>query len=414
MFARHISPRARWMPLFILVLLAATGCNLGSGPGGGEPAISGIPVVRIVSPLANATYLEGVNVNIQALITNAGADIDRIEISVDDSIVQTLSAPNTTGAPSFSVTHSWTAEAVGAHTIGVVAFRADGSSSEPSSVSVSVIAQAVNASPTPRATVSSGGQATQSGGGSSQATATTQDAATTQEPTAVPATATPNVPTATTRQGINVRSGPGTNFNPPIGSLAAGVASEILGRNPAGDWYKIRYYNGQGWVFSGLVDVTGDTSNIPVDAGPPTPLPPTPVPIVPTTVPATAPPATSANLVAGNVRLDPATPTCGQTFNIFFDVANLGSQATASSGSIDVRNVRVADNSPQGSTTGGFPVIQAGQTVNIGPIPLTVSTFYGEAHKVILTINPNGAVPETGNADNTRDITYTLQKGSCP
>jgi hypothetical protein len=113
-------------------------------------------------------------------------------------------------------------------------------------------------------------------------------------------------------------------------------------------------------------------------------------------------------------RAGGSEPICGQTFDVYYDVANLGTQATTVSGVIDVRDVRGADGSPQGSTQGAFGIIQPGATINIGPIPLTISTFYNEQHRLVLTINPNGAVPETGNTDNTREVPYTLQKGGCP
>ncbi len=391
-----------------LMLLAAAGCNLNTPTDGTTETISGAPVVRIIAPLPNATYREGVSVPIQAQVSNAGADIDRAEVSVDGSIIQTFSEPNTSGAPAFSLTHTWTSEGAGTHSIDVIAFRADGTSSASAAVSVTVVTQTAieteEPSPTSRPTTQPGGD-----------TQTQQSAqqADTAEPTAVPASATPNTPQITTRQGINVRSGPGTNFNPPIGSLAAGATAPLLGRNPGGDWYKIQYYNAEAWVFAGLVDTSGDTSNLPVDAGPPTPAPTQPPP--PTAVPATAAPQSSANLVAGNWRFDPpGDPSCNQTFNIFIDVANLGSTATTISGSIDIRDYRVSDGQALGSTIGGFPIIQAGQTVPIGPIPFTVSTYYAEQHRIVITINPNGAVPETTAGDNVKEIVYTLQKGSCP
>ena len=389
-----------------LMLLATAGCNLNTPTDGTTQTISGAPVVRIIAPLPNATYREGVSVPIQAQISNAGPDIDRVEINVDDNIIQTFDAPNTAGAPTFSLTHTWAAAGAGTHSIDVIAFREDGSSSASVAVSVTVVTQGAietqEPSPTARPT-------SQPGGGETQQPA---QQANTAEPTAVPASATPNTPQITTRQGINVRSGPGTNFNPPIGSLAAGATAPLLGRNPAGDWYKIQYYNAEAWVFAGLVDASGDTNNLPVDVGPPTPAPTLPPP---TAVPVTAAPQSSANLVAGNWRFDPpGDPGCNQTFNIFVDVANLGSTATTISGSIDIRDYRVSDGQALGSTIGGFPIVQPGQTVNIGPMPFTVSTYYAEQHRIVITINPNGTVPETTTGDNIKEIVYTLQKGACP
>ncbi|MBL8153115.1 MAG: SH3 domain-containing protein, partial [Anaerolineae bacterium] len=86
---------------------------------------------------------------------------------------------------------------------------------------------------------------------------------------AIPFTATAPaiVFTATANQGINVRSGPGLEYNPPIGSLAAGQSAVVLAINPKGDWYKIQYYDGEGWVGRMYVTTQGDISGLPVDHG---------------------------------------------------------------------------------------------------------------------------------------------------
>ena len=91
----------------VATVIAVAGCSLTSPDGDGESPItfSGPPAVRLVSPQPNATYLDGVAVNIQALVTNAGAEIDRVEVSVDSTIVATLSDSNPTNSPQFSIAH---------------------------------------------------------------------------------------------------------------------------------------------------------------------------------------------------------------------------------------------------------------------------------------------------------------------
>ncbi len=117
--------------------------------------------------------------------------------------------------------------------------------------------------------------------------------------------------------------------------------------------------------------------------------------------------------MAGIVVFSPSTPTCAQTFNVGFDVANLGSQPTAISGTVSLVDSRAADGSQQGSTVGGFPVLQPGQTFRV-TMPLTVSTWYNEQHNITLVIDPSNQIPESNESDNVRTISYTLQKGSCP
>src|SRR6266567_3719085 len=98
---RLLSPHRRWL---IVLLILITGCTLNNVSVPNE-TISGAPTVRILAPQPNATYMEGVAVNIQATISNAGKDIDRVEIVIDGSTVATLSQPNPNGAASFNVTH---------------------------------------------------------------------------------------------------------------------------------------------------------------------------------------------------------------------------------------------------------------------------------------------------------------------
>lgn len=417
------SLRGRFGILMVLVL-ALSACNLLTDSDGSSGAItiSGAPTVQLVSPPPNATYRENVAVPIQALIANAGPDIDRVEIVVDGTIVATLDDPNTAGAPSFSISQTWQPSGVGQHTIAVTAFRADGSSSAAVSVTISIVGQEAIASATPQSSNNASGQNTggnNTGGndtsGGQQVQPTNPPAPTDvpppTDPPPPPPTSTPSKPVATFNQGVNVRSGPSTLFNPPIGSFAAGQTADILAKTPAGDWYKVQYYNGSGWVFAQLLTVSGDAAQIAVDAGPPIP---TLTPVPPTPVPATATPATNINLVAGNIRIEPANPRCNETFNIFFDIANLGTTASPS-GSISVRDIRVLDGSVNGSgTSGAFGPAQPNQTINSGAIPLTIGTFTNEKHKLVLVIDPNNQIAETNEGDNTREFEYTLAKGNCP
>jgi hypothetical protein len=98
---------------------------------------------------------------------------------------------------------------------------------------------------------------------------------------------------------------------------------------------------------------------------------------------------------------------------IGFDVANLGSQPTSASSTISVQDVRNADGSVQGTTIGGFPVLQPGQTFRVD-MPLTISTWHSEDHRIILIIDPQNQIPETEEGDNRREVTYRLEKGDCP
>ena len=222
---------------------------------------------------------------------------------------------------------------------------------------------------------------------------------------------TPRVTISSSPSG-NVRQGDSIFYN-IITSLPTDTTARILGiSNRNTGWYQIQLDNGQiGWVSPTIVTTSGDLSALP-RIEPPPPPPPTPTPI-PTAIPATAIPSSQANLVAGNISLDPGQPSCAQTFTVHFDVANLGSEATTMSGTVSLVDTRAADGSQQGNTIGGFPVLQPGVTFNVS-MPLTISTYYNEQHNITLVIDPSNQIPETNTGDNSRSISYTLQKGSCP
>jgi hypothetical protein len=214
-----------------------------------------------------------------------------------------------------------------------------------------------------------------------------------------------------TPQG-NIRQGDSTFYN-IVATVPTGTTARILGiSNRGSGWYQIQLDDGRsGWVAPSIVTTSGDLSGLP-RVQPPPPPPPTATPI-PTVVPATPVPVSQANLVAGIVVLEPAAPTCQQTFTVGFDVANLGSQPTTISGTVSLVDTRAADGSQQGNTIGGFPVIQPGQTFRVN-MPLTISTWHSEQHNITLVIDPGNQIPETVEGDNTRTISYTLTKGSCP
>jgi heat shock protein HslJ/uncharacterized protein YraI len=81
-----------------------------------------------------------------------------------------------------------------------------------------------------------------------------------------------NVPTATTTEPVNVRSGPGTAYT-SYGIVPADTTFEVTGISEDGGWWvvKVPTYivsSGQGWISANYV-VTDKTENVPVVATPP-------------------------------------------------------------------------------------------------------------------------------------------------
>jgi hypothetical protein len=425
----------------LIPLLLLAGCNLSTPAGrlmlpSAPSAVRGAPVVTISSPLPETVYQSGVTVYIQALVANAGADIARVEIAVDDEIIEILSAPNPDGMTAFSVTAGWTAQP-GSRRAAVRAVRASGESSAPAEVSFTVVGAAPAASaptltpaqmptqtapaeptmppiPTvaprviqPTAEMTAARELSQLTP-SPAAPSASPSAVPTQTPTSAPTssptpTSTATGVTVTFNQGANIRSGPSRVFDPPIRTAPTGVTVEALAVDPTGLWYRVRFQDGEGWVFRDLVTVTGDPARLPVDPGPVTP---TAVPILATNTPP------QINLAIASVSLSPMPPRCNEPFTIRAAVANTGSQPSAAS-MIRVVDTRAADNSVQADFVVALPVIDPGVTAQV-EIPITISTWYNEEHQIALILDPMGRLPEFNEEDNRRVVRYLLDRAGCP
>lgn len=403
-------------PLLLILLfamLAATACTLpgGTAETGEAQTFSGPPLITITSPLPNATYLENIAIQIGARVENAGTDIESIEVRLDGAVIGSQASPNPGGAAVFTVAQELPAASVGQHSLEVLATREDGTTGS-ATVSFTVVEQASLGGPGSTDNDTSGGQTQTQPSSTPPAANTPVPAAPTNTPpptvaptnTPVPASPTSSVPMARLTAGANVRSGPSTAFEPPIGSLAAGAEVRVLGVNPARTWYKVQYYNGEGWVWHELVTVTGDTASLPVDAGPPTPVPATP------TTPPTATSTSNVNLTL-SVTINPHPFVCNQASELTIVVSNIGT-ADSPGGSILVEDLY--NGVPGATTTAAFPAVPAGGSVTVNQVFLTVTTNYAEAHQTRVTVDPNNLIPESDKSNNVNISTYVLAQGGCP
>lgn len=230
-------------------------------------------------------------------------------------------------------------------------------------------------------------------------------------PTAIPQPTLDPTPRGTVSGGAaNVRTGDSTEF-PVITTLRRDEQVLLIGVSNRGTgWYQVRLSNGRiGWMAPSVIDVSGNLGLLPFVSPPP--LPPTPTP--PPTIPPSPTPFSAANLVAGIVVFNPPTPTCAQTFFVGIDVANLGTEQTFSPGTVTVTDTRASDGTVQQTNIGGFPLLLPGQTMRVD-IPLTITTYYNEVHRLTIVVDSGSIIPESNEADNTRVIDYVLQQGTCP
>ena len=430
------------------ILAALTGCTLSfNGPEVASlPEFDSPPTVRITAPLPNTTYLSGVAVNIQVQVSNAGPDIDRVEVSTPDGLIGTLPQPNPTGAAAFGVTQTFTPDEAGTHVIQAVAYRADGTESLMASVTINVVDELPSRATATTEPTDTGPAATSTNtlaatvAVAATSTSETSSSAPTAQPTvgvsinptsagtssAVSTGAPSNTaPIAKFEGVVNVRSGPSTNFEPPLGTFQAGQQTEILSQNNDGTWFKVKFATGEGWIFAQITKTEGDIASLPREAGPPIPTarPATATPIAPVVQPTSAPsqpttpPVTTdgANLVvvnwemrmlAGNRPVNDIA--VNQQAIAFVRVRNAGNQPA--SGFFAVLTI-------VNSSDNGAKIVEAGSSVGIAPGEEQViqvgftdnAAAAGTGRVAVVRLDENNQVPETNENDNASSpISYTL------
>lgn len=179
-----MSAQGKWVIgiLSIVVVFALLACGIFLG---WRYLFGGKPSVVIAAPSSNYQAEEGDEVTVEARAT--GRSIVRIELWVDEELIDTASSPSP--QDTFSAALMWQASGAGRHAVEVRAYDARDQASEPAAI-ILIVATGV-AEATPTITV---GPAFETPSPTSTATPTSPPAAT---PTPVPPTATPVPPTAT-------------------------------------------------------------------------------------------------------------------------------------------------------------------------------------------------------------------------
>ncbi|MBI1297497.1 SH3 domain-containing protein [bacterium] len=158
-------------------------------------------------------------------------------------------------------------------------------------------------------------------------------------------------------EGANVRAGPGTDFA-IVGALTQGAQAAVLGRNDAADWLRIQTPQGEGWIFTPLVEVSVPVAELPISTE--TPQPPQ--------EPAT-PPEPETEATQTQAQAAPATGLAGQ---LVFQEQNAGT----------IYRYDLASGSLQRLTSGTDPAIS--------PDGSTVAFVRGGGENGVYLINSDG------------------------
>jgi uncharacterized protein YgiM (DUF1202 family) len=288
------------MGLLVLSLVLLAGC--GGKDGGGTATSSDVqpPTVVVNAPVQQAILPAGQAIPV-SVIVNDDQSIARIELYVDNSLIESRVTPTGSVLTTKSEQFTWSASIVGPHTLQVRAYDATGPMGASAIVAVEVRAGS-GGEPAPEPT-------------SPPAEAT----ATPAPPTAPPATATPESALVTANVNANVRSGPGTNY-PVVGGLAEAESALVTGRNADGSWWQISLLGQSAWIANSVVTANAQASSAPVVSAPPPPVTNTPLP--PTATPTPVGP-TATPIPTTGFRVDQTNLSAGQCTTLRWDFDNI-------------------------------------------------------------------------------------------
>ncbi len=367
--------RAFRLPLLGVALLCA-GCNLGFIGQEAAPSFDGPPVVRIVAPAPNQTYLAGAKVIVQARVENAGPDLARISVLLNDALLGEKSNPNETNAAVLPLTIDWTASEAGDFQISVLAERADGAF-DREDVRIAVRSQAAM----------DAGETADSAGPEVAQPAVAEPAA--------PAPAVSRV-AGTMTQPARIRVGPGATHD-LLGNLDENHEVLIVAVNPSREWYRIDYDDSNdAWVYAEFVRVDGDIASLPVETGPPLPA------------------AQGVNLLVLDVQVAPPV-VCNQETTVRARIRNDGSDEAQNVAWVIAEAALLSD----GAALSENPPLAYLKTLKAAEedtveIPITLTERAGEEQFIRVVVDSGNHLPETDETDNTGDsASFVLERGGC-
>ncbi len=213
------------------------------------------------------------------------------------------------------------------------------------------------------------------------------------QPTVDPSTLLPTAeacgepPTARANNNINVRRGPGTDYD-ILSTLFAGEVRLITGRAEFAEWWVVELADGrEGWVADFTVTVNGYTGNVPLATPPtlngstPTPGPlwqPTPQPGCPTATATSAPTATAT----ATATAVPPTATREQDDALAATTQTPETAVTAPTTSPPAPPAPLADNAPTATPAAAATI--TGQQATATAQPLASDQAQGSNSNLLL------------------------------
>ena len=282
--------------IFVVLLALLMSCG---GRGDAEPTLppdGQLPTVVMIKPPNLAPIQAGQAVDVE-VVANDDQAVSRIELYVDNSLVESRVAPAGSTLTTMQELFKWSASIIGRHTLQARAYDETGQ---------------MGASPIVAVDVQQAGAPTIAPGASPPVESTRPPLDVTAAPTVVTApsaTIAQEQPLVTASTNANVRGGPGTNY-PVVGALLEGKSAVVTGRNTDSSWWQISFQGKAAWIANIVVNANSQAHNAPVVSAPTPPATNTPAPA--TAPPPTVPPSTGTSAPVTGFGADPTSLNAGQ------------------------------------------------------------------------------------------------------
>lgn len=327
--------------------------------------------MTITSPENGDEVVVGSQIFVTARATDA-VGVTRVQLLANSQIVKTVSSESPSGQRSAEFLLDYTPRQAGQVDLQVVAYR-NAIASDPAQVSITVK--------------------------SVQALATATLVPIDNAPVIDPNDPTCRVLTTT---GLNLRNGPGTNYD-RLTVLSAGTQAPIIGRLGDNTWWQIRYGITTGWVSAQYTSVYGQCGAVPVIAPPPTPTTTasTPTPTATATPTPTATPSITVtpgkpDLVISSIAGPTSTTVAASPVTYSVTITNTGSGPSG-----NFVNKVTLPNGTQGDL-GAVSNLNAGESIILNiditftaPGPYTLQALVDSANQVVEVseVNNTGSLP---------------------
>jgi hypothetical protein len=123
----------------LLAVAALAACNLTNEALPTLTPTPDMPTIQFLFPANESTVVEGADLNIDIVAEDSGIGVAKIQLMVDEQVVNERGPDISAAVPVFTVRMNWLAQGQGRHILTAVAFRPDGTQSDEANILVNVL-----------------------------------------------------------------------------------------------------------------------------------------------------------------------------------------------------------------------------------------------------------------------------------